>query len=209
MHDPIRSVPWKPERIAAGKELDPLVTREWLVTNGLGGYASGTIAGVVTRRYHGMLVSAQPSPLGRLMMLNEIQEQVKFADKSRVEIGGEERGGKLLVHGAEHLVEFRVELGLPVWRYRVRDALLEKRVFMAHRQNTVFVNYRLLEGPDVALRLRPAIHFRGHDDAVSTTLDDRYQLTSVSDRYEIISLRQNNWPALRMYLYGEEGSFTI
>jgi len=80
MADPIRSVPWKPAGIASRKELEPLVTREWLVTNGLGGYASGTLAGVVTRRYHGLLISAQPSPLGRLMMLNEIQEQVKFAD---------------------------------------------------------------------------------------------------------------------------------
>src|SRR5690349_6203425 len=137
MADPVRSVPWKPAGVASNPQLEPLVTREWLVTNGLGGYASGTLAGVVTRRYHGLLISAQPSPLGRLMMLNEIQEQVKFADKSRVEIGGEERGGRLLVHGAEHLVEFRLELGMPVWRYRVRDALLEKRVLMAHRQNTV------------------------------------------------------------------------
>ncbi len=208
MKDPIRSVPLEPVRVATGKNLEPLVTREWLVTNGLGGYASGTIAGVVTRRYHGMLVSAQAAPMGRLMMLNEIQEQVKFADKSRVDIGGEERGGRLLVHGAEHLVEFRLELGLPVWRYRVRDAVLEKRVFMAHRQNTVFVNYRLLDGPKIALRLRPAIHFRGHDDAVSAALDDRYQLTSISDRYEIVALGKN-WPALRMYLYGEEGSFTV
>jgi predicted glycogen debranching enzyme len=209
MDDPIRSVPWKPTGIDAGPDLERLVTREWLVTNGLGGYASGTIAGVVTRRYHGMLVSAQASPLGRLMMLNQIQEQVKFADKSRVEIGGEERGGKLLVHGAEHLAGFRLELGLPVWRYQVRDAVLEKRVFMAHRQNTVFVNYRLLEGPAIALRLRPAIHFRGHDDAVSTALDDRYQLTSIHDQYEIVSLNKNDWPTLRMYLYGEEASFTI
>ena len=208
MEDPIRSVPWKPAGLKTGKDLEPLVTREWLVTNGLGGYASGTIAGVTTRRYHGMLVSAQPSPFGRLMMLNEIQEQVKFADKSRVEIGGEERGGRLLIHGAEHLVEFRVELGLPVWRYRMRDALLEKRVFMAHRQNTVFVTYRLLEGRSIALRLRPAIHFRGHDDAVSAALDDRYQLTSINDRYEIAALGKN-WPTLRLFLYGEEASFTI
>ena len=208
MDDPIRSIPWKPAGLASNPELEPLITREWLVTNGLGGYASGTIAGVETRRYHGLLIAAMPSPLGRLMMLNELSEQVKFADKSRFDIGGEERGGKLYVHGAEYLVEFRLELGLPVWRYRVRDALIEKRILMVHRQNTVHVNYRLLSGPPVALRLRPAIHFRGHDDPVSAKLHDKYQLTAVGDRYEIIALAKD-WPILRLRVYGEEASFTI
>ena len=57
-----------------------LVDKEWLVTNGLGGYASGTVAGALTRRFHGLLVAALPTPVGRTMMLNYLWEQLRFAD---------------------------------------------------------------------------------------------------------------------------------
>ena len=64
--------------------------REWLVTNGLGGYASGTVAGVATRRYHGLLIAAMPAPLGRMMMLNHLSEQLRLADADRrVSDGGD------------------------------------------------------------------------------------------------------------------------
>jgi glycogen debranching enzyme len=56
------------------QEHESLLSREWLVTNGLGGYASGTIAGVTTRRYHGLLIAAMPAPLGRMMMFNHLSE---------------------------------------------------------------------------------------------------------------------------------------
>src|SRR5260370_5896310 len=99
---------------------ESLLTREWLVANGLGGYASGTVAGVVTRRYHGLLIAALPAPLGRVVMLSHVAEQVRLADGRRIEIGGRERfaqGSDAL--GTGYLVEFRLEAGLPVWRYDV------------------------------------------------------------------------------------------
>src|SRR5687767_4958232 len=64
--------------------------REWLLTNGLGGYASGTISGSVSRRYHGLLIAALPAPLGRVMMLNHLAEDVRLADGRIVQFGGEE-----------------------------------------------------------------------------------------------------------------------
>lgn len=76
-----RRTAWSRER---GDQIEDLVTREWLVTNGLGGYASGTLAGVVTRRYHGLLVAALPAPLGRTVMLNHISERLIMPD-GRVE----------------------------------------------------------------------------------------------------------------------------
>src|SRR5690349_7076879 len=69
---------------------DPLLTREWLVTNGLGGYASGTIAGVATRRYHGLLIAALPAPLGRRVMLNHLSELLRMPDGQTTLIGGQE-----------------------------------------------------------------------------------------------------------------------
>ena len=67
-----------------GGEDDPLLTREWLVSNGLGGYASGTIAGVPTRRYHGLLISALPAPFGRTVMLHHLTEIVRLTDRTTI-----------------------------------------------------------------------------------------------------------------------------
>src|SRR5580704_6696993 len=98
--------------------LNDLLEREWLVTNGLGGYASGTISGAATRRYHGLLIAALPTPLGRVMMVNHLWEYLRLPDFRTIPFGGEERiDNKLRIHGAEHLAEFRLEAGLPVWRY--------------------------------------------------------------------------------------------
>ena len=85
MRNLVRRLPWS-EADASRSEL--LLTREWLVTNGLGGYASGTISGVLTRRFHGMLVAALPSPLGRMMMLNDLDESVRFSDGSVIPLSG-------------------------------------------------------------------------------------------------------------------------
>ncbi len=72
---------------------ESLLTREWLVANGLGGYASGTIAGVVSRRYHGLLIAALPAPLGRRVVLNHLSELLRLPDRDIAFLGGEERVG--------------------------------------------------------------------------------------------------------------------
>src|SRR5579862_5038863 len=135
----------KPWANKSGNRIDPLLMREWLVGNGLGGYASGTLAGVASRRYHSLLIAALPAPLGRQNMLNHLTEFLRFPDGSTVRFGGEENSGSktLDFHGAEYLKSFRLEFGLPVWRYEVHGFALEKRVFLPHQQNTVYVNYRL------------------------------------------------------------------
>src|SRR5437762_5386187 len=131
----LRRVPWPPHDAV---DAEALVTREWLVTNGLGGYASGTVSGVITRRYHGVLIAALTAPFGRMVMLSHIAEQVRFADGRRREIGGRERAGDAPdAHGTGYLTEFRLEAGLPVWRYDVEGVVIEKRVFLPHMQNSV------------------------------------------------------------------------
>src|SRR5579884_2317677 len=81
---PVRRVPWAPEGEAA---TEPLLTHEWLVTNALGGFASGTIGGVPTRRYHGLLVAALPAPLGRIVMLTDLIEEIRNGDETRMLLG--------------------------------------------------------------------------------------------------------------------------
>src|SRR5881394_3744842 len=100
MKELIRHMPWA----RSESEREPLLTREWLVTNGLGGYASGTVAGVATRRYHGLLIAALPNPLGRCVMFNHLSEQVRLPDGRTIRLGGEERAdGSLELHGVGHL----------------------------------------------------------------------------------------------------------
>src|SRR5262245_45732926 len=120
--EPIRRIPWPPPDTNAP---DGLVTREWLVTNGLGGYASGTVAGVITRRYHGLLIAALAAPLGRVVMLSHLAEQVRLADGRRLEMGGRERSGDAAdARGTGCLTEFRLEAGLPIWRYELEGVVI-------------------------------------------------------------------------------------
>ena len=191
-------------------ETDPLLTREWLVTNGLGGYASGTIAGVATRRFHGMLISALPAPFGRRMMLNHISELVRLPDGQTTLLGGQERaGGELLLHGTDCLQEFRMEMGLPVWTYKVNGMIFEKRILLLHMQNTVLLNYRLKEGEGtVRLKLRPSMHFRPHEARMTDEeAPGPYQLKSRHGRYEFTA--EAPTPPLRMYLHSNRGAFTV
>jgi predicted glycogen debranching enzyme len=139
-----------------------LVETEWLVTNGLGGYSSGTVAGSNTRRHHGLLVAALPNPIGRMVMVNQLDESVATASGAKVDFGDH-------TQGARHLVGFRLEAGLPVWEIECDGALVEKRIVMPHGQNTVHVIYRLLRGSSVQLDLRPSLHIRGYEESVSTT----------------------------------------
>ena len=156
----VRAMPWD----GAHMSRDLLLEREWLVTNGLGGYASGTVSGAVTRRYHGLLIAALPAPLGRVVMWNHVSEFLRFDDDDVVSLGAEERaGGQLDLKSADYLTEFRLEDGLPVWTYRVREVVVEKRVLLPHLQNTVHVSYQVMSGgKPPRLELRPAFHFRHH-----------------------------------------------
>ena len=160
-----RSLPW--DKTSHSREL--LLEREWLVTNGLGGFASGTISGAITRRYHGLLIAALPAPYGRMVMWSHVSEFLRFADDDVVSLGAEERaGGQLNLGAADYLHEFRLENGLPVWTYHVRDLVLEKRILMLHLQNTVHVIYRILEGEKrPRLDLQPAFFFRHYESPVN------------------------------------------
>jgi predicted glycogen debranching enzyme len=194
--EPIRRIAWPPADATAP---GALATREWLVTNGLGGYASGTVSGVITRRYHGLLIAALPAPLGRFVMLSHVAEQARWPDGRRAELGGRERSGDAPdAHGTGYLVEFRLEAGLPVWRYDVAGAIVEKRVVLTHMQNTLLLMYELLEGADrMELALRPSVNFRAQDAPVSGPLGWPYELRSVADRLEI-AVNDHDVPPLRL-----------
>ena len=192
-----------------GGDAEPLPRREWLVTNGLGGYASGTVAGVVTRRYHGLLVAALPAPLGRIVMLNHLLERVRLPSREVLWLGDEDEvAGPNAADRTEHLVEFRLELGLPVWRYALPGCVIEKRVLMPHGQNTVHVSYTMIAGSGPArLTLRPSVQFRSYEASVNESPVASYTLTAVRNRYELSGGLE--FPCLRLLMYGPHAALTL
>ena len=188
-------------------ESDPHMQEEWLVTNGLGGYASGTVTGAITRRYHGLLIATLPNPLGRMMMLNGLSERLRLPDRRVMYTGAEELAG-VSPEATIAVSEFRLEGGLPVWRYEVDGFVLEKRLFLMYKQNTVHVTYLLLSGKGkLRLGLRPAMDFRSHDAPVSQARSTYYRLTVVEDQFEIASAE--DLPVLRLIVHGRSTAFTF
>ena len=127
----------------------PVIDREWLVTNGLGGYASGTIAGVLTRRYHGLLVAALDPPLGRTVLVAKIDDSITLG-KDSISLFSNQWNTELSPVGPDgfrHLARFHLEGTTPVWAYEIDDATVEKRVWMAPDANTTYAQYTYRSGP--------------------------------------------------------------
>ncbi len=125
-------------------DLDAAEAREWLVTNGLGGFASGTVAGTATRRYHGLLVAALQPPGGRTLLVAGLDESVRYRDAHFALATNRWTSGFISPSGYLQLESFFLEGSKPVWRYAFADALLEKRVWMKQGENTTYVQYTLV-----------------------------------------------------------------
>jgi predicted glycogen debranching enzyme len=204
--DPVRRLVFAP---AEARDASLLLAREWLVTNGLGGFAAGTLAGAPARRYHGLLVAALPAPLGRTVMLNHVEESLVTPDGGRAQVGGLDRVPDTLAWpGSEYLSEFRLELGLPVWCYTVGGAHIEKRVTMIHQQNTVHVAYTLRAGAGpVRIELAPALQFRSLEEPVRESGGAPYTVTAVEEKLEVSS--PGAGPPLRLELDGRLAAFSL
>jgi len=137
--------------------------REWLVTNGLGGFACGTIAQANTRRYHALLAASLQPPVQRVVMVTKLEVLVRYRGKT-YELGCNEfADGTIAPRGLELLSAFEDELGMPVWRYACGDSLLEQRVWMADGRNTTYVGFKLLSASSAAdLELRPLCTYRDY-----------------------------------------------
>jgi predicted glycogen debranching enzyme len=180
---------------------------EWLVTNGMGGYASGTLGGTLTRVFHGYLISALPSPQGRTMMLNDIFEELIFADGRTIPLNGVQTETGDYPGATPYLTKFRLDAGLPIWTYEAGGLTIEKRVYLPHRQNSAYIDYRVTSGEEaVKLHLRPAVNMRGHEDPVSSPLGT-YTLTVREHEYELKP--PSKIPPLRMCLIANQGHFAM
>ncbi len=180
-----------------------IVEIEWLVTNGLSGYASGTASGVLTRCFHGYLISALPSPAGRTMMLNDIIEEVVLSTGEVVRLNGEQTAEETCLDGTRYLTSFGIRYGLPVWVYELDGISIEKTLHMPHQQNTVYISYCVSGGSGgVKLNLRPAVNMRPHEAPVNSALTP-YTVT-VQDQYCELST-DKDFPPLRISVLAEGG----
>ena len=181
--------------------------KEWIVTNGIGGYACGTLAGINTRRFHGWLIAALPAPHGRTMMLNQIEEFLTVGGKRHMLVAEDLTSATQHDTVSDELVEFRLEDGLPVWRYRCESFELEKRACLVYRQNTVYIRYTLIRGENASLELRPSIDIRPHEGILAGPNVRNYRLTASAYGYEISCIPEI--PPLLLAYGGEAASFHL
>jgi len=166
--------------------LDAALSREWLETNGLGGFACGTVAGANTRRYHGLLTAALSPPGGRMLLLSKIEETLVL-NGQRIDLSTNEYEGAIHPRGYSCLSTFWIN-PFPTFTFEVEGVRIEKSVLMVHGSNTTQVEYKLLDCPagvQPQLELRPLIAFRDYhsttheNDALNSAVVLAHNLASV------------------------------
>ena len=170
-------------------------TREWLETNGIGGFASSTIIGLNTRRYHGLLVAATKPPVGRLVLLSKLEETL-ILDSERFDLGANQYGGAVDPHGYVYLESFRLK-PFPQFTYRVAGIQIDKSLFLVRGQNTVVIRYQFsgnFEGRKCSLEVRPLIAFRDYHNtthangAINRQVEERLGVATVKPYADLPSL---------------------
>lgn len=167
---------------------DTATEREWLVTNGLGGFASGTISGALTRRYHGLLVAALRPPVGRTLLVSKFDETLTYGGHS-YELGTNRwADGTVAPDGFLQIERFHLEGTTPAWTYACADARLEKRIWMQQGANTTFVRYELVSasGGWADLEIKALVNYRDFH-AVTRAGDLPMDVTAVEHGLGVIA----------------------
>ena len=155
--------------------------REWLVTNGIGGYACGTVAGLLTRHYHGLLVAALQPPLGRTLLLAKLDETVYLGDSTYELSVDRWADSSVSPHGYQHIERFHLDGTTPVWTFACADALLQKRIWMQPGSNTTYIQYTLKRSQEpISLSLKALVNYRDHHN--STTGEDWWMRLELVNR---------------------------
>jgi predicted glycogen debranching enzyme len=154
--------------------LEQAEQREWLVTNGIGGFASGTISGNLTRRYHGLLFAALHPPVGRTQMVAKFEESACYDNADYALSTNRWTSGSVAPRGYLNIESFHLEGTTPVWRFAIGDALLEKRIWMRQGENTTFVQYSLVRASrTLEIACKSLVNYR---DYHSTTHAGNWQM---------------------------------
>ncbi len=169
-------------------------SREWIETNGIGGYASSSVSGANTRRYHGLLVAATRPPLGRMVLLSKFEETV-IIDGEMYEISCNQYPGKVHPDGCKYLTQFRLD-PFPIWTFEVSGVEIEKRLFMPCGENTTVISWSVIgrkksDKRKVEFELKPLLAFRDHhhlrheDSSFDRSFQTEENLVSIAPYPEI------------------------
>lgn len=185
-------------------DLEAADRREWLVTNGIGGYASGTISGTLTRRYHGLLVAALKPPVERSLLLAKLDETVAYGQKLYPLYSNRWAGNVVNPSGHLNIESFALEGTIPVWRFACADALLEKRIWMQQGKNTTYIQYSLERGSSpLTLSVKALVNYRDYHG--STVTNWQMQVDALTSGIQVIAFPS----ATPFYLYGDRGIVNI
>ena len=193
--------------IEFGREIcgnvDSAFQREWLVTNGLGGFAGGTVGDALTRRYHGLLMAAIAPPLGRTLLLAKIETTVTV-DGRTWELGANRwADGTIGPQGYREMELFRLDGSIPTWSYVFADVELERTIWMESGQNTTYVRYAVHRAPQpVKLELRFLVNSRDYNSL--TRAYDVHDVAALNGRTARVQL---NPQAPALFLACDQGAF--
>ena len=180
-----------------GADFSDVLTREWLVSNGRGGYAAGTVARCNTRRYHGLFIPGLEKR-GRTVMLARLGEQAMVEGRKYRLDAEEHADGTQVTEGATLLRGFHLDGLVPHWIYQVGEARFQRKLALVHGENTLIMLWEHVSGPAVTLRLRPFPALRMHDDKLHhTTLEPTVRMKG--SRVELQAT--DHAPPMRMRIY--------
>ncbi|CRX37670.1 amylo-alpha-1,6-glucosidase [Estrella lausannensis] len=138
-------------------------TREWLVTNGIGGFASGTVSGILRRRYHGLLIAALNPPHERTLLASKLEEEVSYEGSDYPLSSNRWGSQEISPRGFIHIESFFLDGLIPTWIFAVGDALIEKKIWMEPGRNTTYVRYQIKRASSqVLMKIKSLVNYRGY-----------------------------------------------
>ncbi|MEO0836568.1 MAG: amylo-alpha-1,6-glucosidase [Cyanobacteria bacterium J06642_3] len=164
-------------------DFDIAESREWLVTNGIGGFASGTVAGVLTRHYHGLLVAALKPPVARTLLLTKLDEIVEYNNQTYELFANRWAFGAVEAPGRLNLESFHLSGTTPVWNFAFADGLLEKSIWMQQGENTTYIRYRYLRGSQpITLSLKALVNYRSYHGSTHSDVAVKAKITQTGEK---------------------------
>ena len=167
--------------------LEDFSQREWIISNGMGGYASSSLCGMNTRRYHGLLVTSQNPPTERRVFLSRLEEEWEV-EGNRIPLSTNQYPGAIHPKGYEHLTNFS-RFPLPSFEYQLGNQVIRKRIGMVYGSSTTLIEYQNLSSQTYKLRIRPHFVDRGfHElfyasDTYNFYTEERGEYVNIYPRY--------------------------
>jgi predicted glycogen debranching enzyme len=188
-------------------DLNQSTQREWLVTNGLGGYASGTISGVLSRSYHGLLIAAIEQPTVRRLLFTKLDETLFYKGVYHPLFTNFWANKSVTPEGYLSIQKFRLEGTTPVWTFSIADAIFEKRIWMQPFENITYIRYDYIDGSGkIRFSLQPLINDRDHHSVTLPRNLNEKKIVSIQNGVQIKSSFQANSD---LFLQSQTGEFSI